>query len=483
MKSDDDASARDNPSSLATRLLVEIVCQREEAIGHPLPAGEADARAIAQGGSLARRIAVRAHALPGSVDELAAIRRALGLGRALQIGLLVLSLVTGATAAVAALGDGQNLSIPLVLLTLIGVNLFMLLAWIAMQAAGARATSWLGSAWVWMAARFDRRSAHAHAGDATAQAQALRVLARGPGARWRLGAVVHAAWLSYTLAGLLTLALLLVVRRYELSWQTTLLSAQGLQGLAELLSVLPRLLGAAGPESLPLSGELSDADRRGWAWWLVLAVLAYGLLPRLLAGVLCLGLLRRNEPRWERELARPGYARLRERLIPDHAAGGVIDADPAPPARNDLPVPGAEQALPGTPLHAVALEWPEALHQLEGPRWHWIGRADDPDSRAAVLERLREDPVAGLVVAVRASATPDRGLLRFVEEMVRAGCAPTWILLGDLEGLSTRGATAREHRIEDWRRLATAAGASGGLLERDAAPGQVRPLAPERLAA
>jgi hypothetical protein len=477
-------SAMNSPmpaSTHAERLLVEILCQREETAGHPLPEGLPDATAREQGGDLARRIRTRALNQPDAEADLREIGRVLAIGRGLAALLLLLTAIGGIVAAGAALGEGQSLSIPMILLTLVGVNLFMLLVWISLQVAGVRAPAWLVTVWGAVARRAGGFAA-TH-GTKGAGFEAIRVLAHGPGARWRLGAVLHGAWFTYTFAGLTTLALLLVVRRYDLSWQTTLLSAEGLRELATVLSIAPRLLGAPGPESLPLSGALSAEDHRGWAQWILLAVLAYGLVPRLFALAVCAALSVRTQPHWERELARPGYARLRVRLMPDRREAVVVDRDTtAPPADTAASTPVVEPP-PAQTLHGVALEWPAAMREATIARWRWFGSADDADGRAATLSQLRSATVTGLVIVVRATATPDRGLQRFVAELVAAARAPAWLALGDLSSLEARGTAARELRLDDWRRLAVGAGAVGGLVEWHAPTGEVRPVAHDRAAA
>ena len=117
-------------------------------------------------------------------------------------------------------------------------------------------------------------------------------------------------------------------------WESTLLSTEALQAWAEALSLGPALFGLAGADTLPLRGALSDAVREAWAIWLLAAVAVYGLLPRLGALLISAAMAWHSLTRDTRALHRPGYARLRERLMPDHqqvepaaaAPGGVTSA-------------------------------------------------------------------------------------------------------------------------------------------------------------
>lgn len=87
--------------------LTEAVRLREEQAG-PLEDSEALRQALAQGGSLPRRILTRAHWL-GRREGLLDAQRTWRQGSRLALALLlVLALASGAGLAFAALGDGQR---------------------------------------------------------------------------------------------------------------------------------------------------------------------------------------------------------------------------------------------------------------------------------------------------------------------------------------------------------------------------------------
>lgn len=459
-------SHRPPDPTLAERLLVESICRREEAAGNPAPAAEADANAVQSGGSFAARIRTRALGLPDSDVALHQIETALRVGRAAFALLILLAAIAGALAASIALDRADSVSLPLILFALVGFNLLMLALWVLMQALGGRGGAGLAGAWQFLARRFSAAAQPA--------GEAVRLIAQGPGSRWRFGAIVHAAWLAYALTGLVTLALLLILRRYELSWQTTLLDPEGLRRMAGWLSVAPRLLGAPGPEALALVEPFADADRRGWARWILLAVFAYGVLPRAIALLACLALLRPAYALNASALNRPGHARLRERLMPDRNSIGVVDPQRAPlaaPPRPDV----SRHLLPSAPLHGIALEWPQAV-PLPGERWARFEHIDDSASRDAAAQALRTDSVTGLVLVLRATATPDRGLARAAAGLIDAARAPAWIALGEFDALEARGAAVCARRLEDWRSLAAQAGAQSALLRWDITQGLLSPL-------
>lgn len=442
-------------SHLADRLLAEWVCRIEEDTGHPQTSPEADRVAVSAGGDFAQRIRTRARALPGAEFRLRAIRQTLRFATGLALLLSVLALLSGAATASAVLGATTPASLPLVLFAVVGSNLTMLLLWLLAQTLGWRIAPGIGSLLQLISSRYARR------GDSSSRAL-LQLLAAGARGRWFAAVAVHGAWLGFALGAVLAMALLLSVRAYELSWATTLLSEPALAAWARTLSLGPALLGIAGADALPVD-DLSDAAvRQAWSWWLLAAATIYGVLPRALALLASLLLLWRAQRATGRDLSRPGYARLRARLLPDHTVLGVVDAaPPEPPPARTAPAPPAPMLLRGR-VHGLALE---ATGSTEPPplpdvHWIWLGNVDDAAARETALRRLRDEPVDTLAICVRATLTPDRGIERYVSELVAAARAPTTLLLGAIERLQARGSDAGAQRLQDWQSLARRAGAS-----------------------
>ena len=111
-------------------MLAELVRQREEADGHPMDAPEVEARARAAGGSLERRVILRARYLPDSAGLRQGMRRAAGIGLLVAAALATLFALAGAAAARAALQGSDPVSVPLALLLVVGPSLVLLLLWL-----------------------------------------------------------------------------------------------------------------------------------------------------------------------------------------------------------------------------------------------------------------------------------------------------------------------------------------------------------------
>ncbi len=444
-----------DPDGLFHRLLTDLVRVREEADGFPPDTPQADDAARRDGGDFMRKVRVRAGHLPQTPELSRALARVLRAGVLAVGAICLLATLAGAGAAVAALGTAPPVSLPLLLASLVGLNLAMLLAWLLLMPVSARAAPGLGR----LARLLWRRLAVAESTERRDPSlDALALLTGGRPGRWLLGSVAHLAWLCFALAALIATALLFSLKAYALAWTTTVLSPDALTTLARVLSAGPALLGVPGADTLPVVGDAAQRAREGWGLWLLAAMFVYGVLPRLIASVACVVLAWRALRGLGSDASLPGFARLRARLAPDHIELGI--RDPAPRAPALTPTPNASLAGSGD-TGALAVEWGEPMTPPTNPTLRWLGVVDDAASRAGVLADLRAHPLARVLIAVRATATPDRGTERFIADVVRAAGVPAELVLGDYVTLQARGDAARTQREADWQALARRTGVSG----------------------
>ncbi|WP_374442866.1 DUF2868 domain-containing protein [Pseudomonas panipatensis] len=432
------------PSAFDRLWLSETVRLREEHAG-PLEDAEANRRAIAAGGDLARRIESRALWLAGR-DQLDTALRTWKQGAHLAFYLLiVLALFSGAGLALAALGDGQRpVNVFWAIASLLGLDLLMLLGWACGFAlGGGEAAGALGRLWLWLSGKL-ARDAHA-----VQLAPALLVLLGRQGlTRWVLGMLVHGLWLLALSAALVVLLALLSTRRYGFVWETTILGSDTFVVLTQGLGALPALVGFPLPDSalVRASGDAlvaSEAARHAWAGWLVGILLAYGVLPRLALWLLCLWRWQRGRAGLALDLALPGYSLLRERLLPSSERLGVSDAAPDAlfEAQAQAPASVAEGAL----LVAIELDdsqpWPPKLPRAVAD----AGVLDDGAQRRRLLEQLTRYPPARLAIACDPRRSPDRGTLALIAELSRcAGATRVWLLQ------PPPGASQDSARLADW---------------------------------
>ncbi|WP_408608105.1 DUF2868 domain-containing protein [Candidimonas nitroreducens] len=433
---------------LAAHWMAETVRLREAHWG-PLEDASESRRARAEGRGLAAKILLRARYLGQreKLDELLA-RWKRGARLAL-LGLAVAALFAGAGAALGALGNGERpVNLLLALFAILGLHTLTFLAWLLSFGVHAQVAG-LGRLWLWLTRKLARSP------DAALAPRALlELLSRNGALRWILGGVSHGLWVCAFASLLLVLVAVLSTRRYTFGWETTLLSADAFVHATTILGWLPARLGFAMPaadmvrasnglHTLPASVQML------WSSWLLGCVLAYGLLPRLLALLLCLYMSRRRLAATALDASLPGYAELRERLQPSSEQTGIDAPDTGEVATRIPSGHGAAQA--GRPL-VVGIElpgdepWPvQALPEgmADG------GNIDSRTQRNALLESLRAHPPSRLLAVCDARQTPDRGALALLAELA----APA----GELRIL-LHGAAAGAGRSAAWRERLAAAG-------------------------
>jgi Protein of unknown function (DUF2868) len=463
------------------RLLIELICRREEAAGHPEESPHADAAAIRAGGDLLDRVSVRARELSSAVTLEAAIHRVVRSGSVLVLCAVALAGVLGTLAGARMLGGTSPANLPLTLFALVGLNLVTFSVWLLVQPFSHRIVglgAYLRKLLQWLIEhpllqRIARliglsqgasQNAGPVPGAGKSAVEVLGLIAADGRGRWLFGAAVHALWLSFALGSSLSLAALLSFRSYELSWQTTMLSTEQLSAIARAVTIIPAKLGLFKAEALSITDTSSDFAHQTWASWLVATSLIYGAIPRAIALVICCLLFARGSRSMGCDPSRPGFARLRTRLIPDSAKIAVLDSDTAKPDIRSRSEPAILPTLQGI-VHGVGVDGAAigGPPTLPGVQWSWLGQVDDAASLASVLQRMSREKVAVLAVAVRSTMTPDRGVDHTVADLVAAARAPTAIILEDLDRLRARGAEPSRSRIAHWQALASSAGA-GGLL-------------------
>ncbi|MBA1201607.1 DUF2868 domain-containing protein [Pseudomonas capeferrum] len=446
-------------TQLDKRWLTEAVRLREEHAG-PLEDQEANRRARQQGGDLADRIESRALWLAERDGMSAALRHWKQGARLALLALAVMALFSGAGLAFAALGDGQRpVNVFWALGSLLGLNLLLLLGWAAGLVLVNENGTGLGRLWLWLSERFARDAKAAHLAPAL-----LVLLQRQRLDRWLLGLLVHALWLLALSTALVMLLALLATRRYGFVWETTLLGAGPFIDLTQTLGSLPSLLGFVTPDEAMIrasgaSGPVLETARQAWASWLLGVVLVYGLLPRLLLALLCLGRWRRGRQRLVLDTGLPGYSQLRDVLMPSSERIGV--QDPAPDALPSVMTGQSGDANHGAVLVGLELDdqrpWPPQIP----PSVSDAGVLDSRESRNRLLEQLSRFPPARLAIACDPRRSPDRGSLALLAELARnAGATRVW-LLGAVPGQALDAA-----RLGDWRHALDRL----GLVHVDAAP-------------
>ncbi|MGZ0783302.1 DUF2868 domain-containing protein [Pseudomonas saponiphila] len=423
--------------------LTETVRLREEHAG-PLEDQEANRLARNQGGDLATRIQNRALWLAqrdGLHDAL------LHWHQGARLALLLLSLMavlSGAGLAFSALGNTQQpVNVFWALGSLLGINLILLLSWLAGLLFAGEHGAGLGRLWLWLSEKFSRDAKAAQLPPAL-----LLLLQRRKLNRWALGSLINGLWCLALFSAVVMLLVLLTTHRYSFVWESTLLGSDAFVAITNTLSALPRSLGFGAPSVATIQASTRDVYnteliRQSWAIWLVVLVLIYGVLPRLLLMLFCRWRWRHGKARLQLDLNLPGYASLRERLMPSSERLGVNDAAPEQLHRVEGGVSAEDSS--GALLVAIELDeqrpWPPQLPDSIKN----AGILDSRESRQRLLEQMSRFPPARLLIACDPRRSPDRGSLGLIAELARnASATRVWLLQ------APPGQALDADRLGDW---------------------------------
>ncbi|MGY6268098.1 DUF2868 domain-containing protein [Achromobacter denitrificans] len=418
-----------SPSRLRAHWQAELIRLREAHWG-PLEDADAVRRARHLDAGLPARILARA-ALLAQREQLAPLidtwrRSAL----AILAALFALAAISGAAAALGALGDGSRpVNVLWAVGALLGLHALTFLLWLASFLFRASSATGLGRLWLWAT----RKLARGPDGALVPQAF-LNLLARAGALRGLFGGISHLLWLTALCAALATLLAVLSTASYRFVWATTLLAPDTFVSLTQALGWLPAQFGFPLPDTAVVRASdgtqaLSADAQVQWSIWLIGVLVVYGILPRLLAGALCVAGTLRALRGLRIDPALPGFSSLRDRLEPPAQSTGIDrPADPLhePRMRAASPAP-----LDGRPV-VLALELPQDLPwpPADVPAAvQQAGNLDTREERNRVLDALARAAASRLLIACDARQTPDRGTLSLIAELAaHAAQTRVWLI-------------------------------------------------------
>lgn len=254
-----------------------------------------------------------------------------------------------------------------------------------------------------------------------------------PHALWRKSVKLHQLALT-GLSGMFAAALLLLlVRQYRFTWESTLLSHETFVQWVGILSWLPEKLGFDVPSTAAILASRNQLDTQHAAAWgslLLGSLLCYGVLPRLVAWTMSVWQMRRYPVQFN--FNSPYYQNIIQkwqRRIVDS------DADYRPDAVRVAPAVALKQD--GTHW-AVALEMmppnPQWFQSALGQEWLDKGVLASRDDWADLNTQIAQHNVQ-LLIAIRATQMPDRGVVRRLANLpvpiilcfwVNDNAAPNW---------------------------------------------------------
>lgn len=371
---------------------------------------------------------------------------------------LAIALLLGGLAAFKAVDVAATLNIYWLLTVLLGFNFLSMLLWLTGMVFNIHGLSMGMAAQLagWLPARLKEKESDPLT--ACAARGWWETCLGGKVGKWRFSLLTHQFWLSYLLAGIVMLILLMMAKQYDFVWGTTLLPESTLPELTHLLATPMEWLGLAQPDSQQIMASRVDATgvavqdavtRSAWARFLLGALIIYGVLPRLLLTVFASLMLKWSEYRYQPDLYLPYYIDLRQSLLRQELDIRVVDADPGLADHCAVPVAnGRNQDIPAKAL-VIGIELDKRVHwpiTVSG-QYNIVDQANFQQ----VIEKIKNSKQP-LLIGVAAYRLPDRGVQRMIRELVTAAAGPAWLLLLNNESAEP----VAESRKLAWFRLAQA---------------------------
>ena len=240
-----------------------------------------------------------------------------------------------------------------------------------------------------------------------------------PPFRWIRSRISHQIALCGLLGMFTASLMLLTVRQYQFNWQSTLLTDQHFAHIIHALAWLPAQLGIPTPSPSIIAAARNHYHSEHAAQWgilLLASILCYGIIPRLIAWLICWQHSRRYRPTLN--LAQPYYQNIIQqwqRQIIDDASDYQPDRPAIAPAKIPLNSAGEHWA--------ILLEAPNAPDNwhshILGQDWTNKGSINERAELARLINELAAQPVQ-LLIGIRAQQTPDRGIIRQIAQLAQA---------------------------------------------------------------
>ena len=240
-----------------------------------------------------------------------------------------------------------------------------------------------------------------------------------PPFRWIRSRISHQIALCGLLGMFTASLMLLTVRQYQFNWQSTLLTDQHFTHIIHALAWLPAQLSIPTPSPSIIAAARNHYHSEHAAQWgilLLASILCYGIIPRLIAWLICWQHSRRYRPTLN--LAQLYYQNIIQqwqRQIIDDASDYQPDRPAITPAKIPLNSAGEHWA--------ILLEAPNAPDNwhshILGQDWTNKGSINERAELARLINELAAQPVQ-LLIGIRAQQTPDRGIIRQIAQLAQA---------------------------------------------------------------
>lgn len=262
---------------------------------------------------------------------------------------------------------------------------------------------------------------------------------------WRKSAIMHRLALMGLLGMFAATLLMLLVRQYRFTWESTLLSNQTLTHAMTIVAWLPEKLGFDVPHTaaiLASRNQLDEANAAAWGSLLLGSLLCYGIVPRVLAWAVSVWQAKQHQPTLNIQL--PYYQNIIQRW-----QRKIVDSD-----QDYVPDTVATRQPSTITLPTNVQYWAVAIDRQPANQTQWYqdvlahewldkGIIASRDEWNHFTQQLTQQPVQ-LLVAIYAGQTPDRGTIR---RLARLGANIVLWLWADETSEST------QERLQQWHEV------------------------------
>ena len=365
------------------------------------------------------------------------------------LGLLIVSLLLGFMAVPPAFATSQSNQVNIfwLFIILLGFHALNFVVWfVTMMATMKQPTESKGILLSLLIFLNKKISKHSHI-NTDVSAAYLHWQCPAHSNKWLISSVSHGAWSCYLWAGWVMTLLLLLTNQVNFVWETTLLSDDAFLQLTQALSIIPQWFGIALPNQLDILASRVDlisqtaATRQHWANFLLASILIYGVLPRLIFTIICLGMYhfkRATQPLSTQEKIIQNRYRQQE-----SQSRNVLDADHHKAASSSMNSNAARNEVLADSVfsqHWALFEWshtkPEYLSNARS-----LSLLNSREEQDNFLASSNDEPI---YILVNAEQSPDRGTRRFFSRASMTYPSLLMVISGDENARFS----------EDWQRLA-----------------------------
>lgn len=236
-----------------------------------------------------------------------------------------------------------------------------------------------------------------------------------------IGIISNSTWLIAFIGAVIGLLIMLSTKSYNFYWATTILSAGFFRELTLILGTIPAWLGFPLPntENLPIN-DFQAIEQVQWSIWLLGCLITWGLLPRLLALIICLLSFINNLGRLKFDIHQAAWLELKNKYFPRHQHLGIdkpadhnLTISQIIKPRSQRQISNANYAILGHELNPDDI-WPPAEISTNILN---LGISSSRSDQDRVRKQLANNKQLSLLVICNSLLTPDRGTVNWLLEL------------------------------------------------------------------